>query len=70
LQLHHGTIDSSYRGEITVKVFNHGNEDYKITCGDRIAQLVILPKITLPLKEVKELTQTERGFSGMGSTGK
>jgi len=70
LQLHHGTIDSSFRGEITIKVYNHGNEDYKIARGDRIAQLIIMPKIILPLREVSELTKTDRGFSGLGSTGK
>lgn len=70
VQLLHGTIDASFRGEIIIKVYNHGGEDFQIVKGDRIAQLVLLPKIILPLKEVTELTKTERGFKGLGSTGK
>ncbi len=70
VQMLHGTIDSSFRGEIVVKVYNHSDEDFKVLKGDRIAQLVILPKVVLPLKEVDELTKTDRGFKGLGSTGR
>ena len=70
VQMLHGTIDSSFRGAIIVKVYNHGAKNFKIRKGDRIAQLVILPKVVLPLKEVEELTKTDRGSKGLGSTGR
>lgn len=65
-----GTIDSDYRGEIVVLLFNAGWEHYTIQAGERIAQLVFA-KIELPdLQIVSELNQTERGIKGFGSTDK
>lgn len=64
-----GTIDSDYRGEVSVLLINLGAERVQINSGDRIAQLVIAP-IALPeLIEVKELGSTSRGEGGFGSTG-
>ncbi len=65
-----GTIDSDYRGEVKVILFNHGKDDFKISRGDRIAQLVINKVELAELKEVEKLEDTERGESGFGSTGK
>ena len=65
-------VDSDYRDSIKVILFNHGKEPFSIQVGDRIAQ-VIFEKIALPsLQEVtyEELTTTERGTGGFGSTGK
>ncbi len=66
---HLGTIDSDYRGELAVILANIGEQSYKISKGDRIAQLVIsaLPKIEVA--EVSELTSTTRGGGGFGSSG-
>ncbi|KAL9644371.1 hypothetical protein ABK040_005829 [Willaertia magna] len=64
-----GVVDSDYRGNLGVVLFNHAEEDFEIKKGDRIAQL-ILEKITLPnILEVDELDETERGSGGFGSTG-
>lgn len=64
-----GTIDADYRGEVKVLLINHGQEAFTITRGERIAQMVIAP-ITQPLfKSVNELSETERGAGGFGSTG-
>ena len=65
-----GTIDSDYRGEIKVIIYNHGDTDFVINNGDRIAQMVLSPVITMELEEVKELPKTIRGEGGFGSTGK
>ena len=65
-----GTIDSDYRGEIRVIIYNHGNEDFIVNNKDRIAQMVLTPVIKMDLKEEKELPETVRGKSGFGSTGK
>ena len=65
-----GTIDSDYRGEIKVIIYNHGNDDFIINNGDRIAQIVLCPIINMELKEVKVLPETIRGEGGFGSTGK
>lgn len=70
LQVHMGVIDAGYRNEITVKVYNHGTQDYKVSKGDKICQLVLHSKIVLPLKEVTNLKPSERGLKGLGSTGK
>ena len=64
-----GTIDSDYRGEIKVLLINLGTEDFKITRGMRIAQMVVAPVTQATLTEVSELGQTERGCGGFGSTG-
>ena len=65
-----GTIDSDYRGEIKVIIFNHGNNDFNINNGDRIAQMVLTPVIKMDLEEVQDLPKTIRGKDGFGSTGK
>ena len=65
-----GTIDSDYRGEIKVIIYNHGNDDFIINNGDRIAQMVLSPIIRMDLEEVKDLPKTIRGEGGFGSTGK
>ena len=65
-----GTIDSDYRGEIKIILFNHGNIDFIINNEDRIAQMVLTPIVKINLEEVKELPKTLRGKAGFGSTGK
>ena len=65
-----GTIDSDYRGEIKVIIYNHGDYDFVINNGDRIAQMVLSPVIRIELEEVKDLPKTIRGEGGFGSTGK
>ena len=65
-----GTIDSDYRGEIKVIIYNHGNENFVIKNGDRIAQMILTPVIKMELEETNELPETIRGDGGFGSTGK
>ena len=64
-----GTIDADYRGEIKVILINLGKEKFTIERGDRIAQIVVCPVIQAELEEVTELSNTERGSGGFGSTG-
>ena len=65
-----GTIDSDYRGEVLVTMHLFGSrESYAVQDGDRIAQLVIAPVVALPVEEAEELSPTERGAGGHGSTG-
>ena len=64
-----GTIDADYRGEVKVIVINHGQEDFIVQHGDRIAQMVIAPVVQLDVKESENLDETERGAGGFGSTG-
>ena len=64
-----GVVDSGYRGEVKVCLFNTG-EDYKIVRGDRIAQILIQPVPNIELREVEDLNNTERGIGGFGSSGK
>ena len=64
-----GTIDADYRGEIKVIAINHGQEEFVVNYGDRIAQMVIAPVVQLPIKRVDELDETDRGEGGFGSTG-
>ena len=64
-----GTIDSDYRGEVKVVLINHSDKDFEINFGDRIAQLVIAQYTKIELNEVKELSDSERGEGGYGSTG-
>jgi dUTP pyrophosphatase len=64
-----GTIDADYRGEVKVILVNHGEEDFTIRRGDRIAQLVIAPVVQAQWREVDSLDETERGAGGFGSTG-
>jgi len=65
-----GTIDSDYRGEIKVIIFNHGIEDFTINNGDRIAQMILTPIVKMELEQTNELPETVRGDGGFGSTGK
>ena len=65
-----GTIDSDYRGEIKVILFNHGKSDFLINNKDRIAQMILTPVIKMELQEADELPGTVRGEGGFGSTGK
>ena len=65
-----GTIDSDYRGEIKIILFNHGNNEFIINNGDRIAQMILLPINKIDLEEVTNLPDTNRGKGGFGSTGK
>lgn len=65
-----GVIDSDYRGELCVPVINHSAEPYTINGGDRIAQLVILPVENAVYEYADDLTDTQRGEGGFGSTGK
>ena len=65
-----GTIDSDYRGEIKVILFNHGDSDFLINNKDRIAQMILPPVIKMNLEESDNLPETVRGEGGFGSTGK
>jgi dUTP pyrophosphatase len=65
-----GVYDAGYRGEYNVQLINLGSEPYKIKTGDKIAQVVIMPVIIADLKEVAELSESERGEGRFGSTGK
>ena len=65
-----GTIDSDYRGEIKIILFNHGSEDFIINNNDRVAQMILTPVIKMELEEKSELPKSVRGEGGFGSTGK
>ena len=65
-----GTIDSDYRGEIKIILFNHSSENFIINNKDRVAQMVLTPIIKMELEETKELPESIRGKEGFGSTGK
>ena len=65
-----GTIDSDYRGEIKVIIYNHGNENFSINNGDRIAQMILAPVVKMELEEKIDLPKSIRGKGGFGSTGK
>jgi len=65
-----GIIDSDYRGEIKAGLINLGKEDFVINPGERIAQLLIMPVETPTFTAVDELSSTERGSGGFGSTGR
>lgn len=64
-----GTIDSDYRGEVQVLLINHGEEDFAITRGMRIAQMIIAPVTQMVIEERVKLGETARGDGGFGSTG-
>lgn len=64
-----GTIDSDYRGEVKVLLVNLGDEDFAITRGMRIAQMVIAPVTQVRVEEARSASATERGVGGFGSTG-
>ena len=65
-----GTIDSDYRGEIKVIIYNHSDNNFIINNGDRIAQMIFSPVIKMELEETNDLPSTIRGEGGFGSTGK
>ena len=65
-----GTIDSDYRGEIKIIIFNHGKEDFVINNKDKVAQMILTPVIKMQLQETDNLPDTLRGEGGFGSTGK
>ena len=65
-----GTIDSDYRGEIKIIIFNHGKDDFLINNKDRVAQMILTPVVKMELEEIDNLPDTLRGESGFGSTGK
>lgn len=64
-----GTIDSDYRGEVKVILINHGEAEFHIARGDRIAQMVIAPVSRVALHETEQLDDTARGAGGFGSSG-
>jgi dUTP pyrophosphatase len=64
-----GTIDSDYRGELSVIIINLGDEEFTVKDGDRVAQLVVVPVCRAPFAEADELSETGRGAGGFGSTG-
>jgi dUTP pyrophosphatase len=64
-----GTLDSDYRGEVAVLLINLGPDPYTVRRGDRIAQLVLAPVAAVTVVEVEEVTDSERGDGGFGSTG-
>ena len=65
-----GTIDSDYRGEIKVILFNHGDKEFTVNNDDRIAQMILMPILKVDFETVETLPETIRGSGGFGSTGK
>lgn len=65
-----GVIDSDYRGEVMVALFNHGKAARSVRAGDRIAQFIVAPYYAVEYAEADELSETARGEGGFGSTGK
>ena len=65
-----GTIDSDYRGEIKIILFNHGSEDFIINNKDRVAQMILTPVVKMDLEITNNLPNSIRGKGGFGSTGK
>ena len=65
-----GTIDSDYRGELKIILFNHSKKDFVVNNNDRVAQMVLLPVLKVDFEEVDELPDTLRGSGGFGSTGR
>lgn len=67
---HWGSVDSDYRGDVGVILFNYGHEPFRVNHGDRIAQLIIAPVVMATPVEVAFLDETDRGPSGYGSSGR
>ena len=65
-----GTIDSDYRGELKIILFNHGKDEFTVNDEDRVAQMVLMPILKVEIEETNELPETVRGSGGFGSTGK
>ena len=64
-----GTIDSDYRGELKIILFNHGTKEFVVNNNDRIAQMILMPVLKVDFEEVNELPKSIRGSGGFGSTG-
>lgn len=65
-----GTIDADYRGEVKILMINHGEVAFEVQRGMRIAQMVVVPVTQVEIAEVNDLSNTERGAGGFGSTGR
>ena len=65
-----GLVDEGYSGEVLIKLFNHGDKDYEVKRGDKIAQLVVLPVMYEPVEVVNSISGGLRGENGFGSTGR
>ncbi len=65
-----GVCDYGYTGKVGVLLFNHSDNDFQVSIGDRVAQLILTVIMTPSVTEVKKLASTDRGTSGFGSTGK
>jgi dUTP pyrophosphatase len=65
-----GTIDSDYRGELKIILFNHSKNEFTVNDEDRVAQMVLMPILKVEIEETNELPETVRGSGGFGSTGK
>ena len=65
-----GTIDSDYRGEIKIILFNHGDQEFLVKKNARVAQMILVPVLKVDFEEVDNLPDTLRGSGGFGSTGK
>ena len=65
-----GTIDSDFRGEIKIILYNHSENDFIVNNGDRVAQMILCPIVKMNLVETEDLPNTIRGEGGFGSTGK
>lgn len=65
-----GTVDEPYRGSIIVKLYNEGDEEYHFRAGDKIVQMVIIPYLAPEIQYVDELSETDRGNAGFGSSGR
>jgi len=70
LRCHLGVVDAGYRNEVTIFVFNNSTVDYIIEPGDKIAQAIFLPVPDMDMEEAAELSQSERGLKGVGSSGR
>ncbi len=70
IAVHNGVIDNGYRGELIVHIYNHSDKEYTFKKNDKIAQAIIRELHVFELEEVSELSDTSRGSSGFGSTGK
>ncbi len=64
-----GVVDAGYRGELRVILINHGDQEVRLSRGDRVAQMVVVPVAQVELVQVTELPDSERGEGGFGSTG-
>jgi dUTP pyrophosphatase len=70
IQMHNGTIDCGYRGILGTIVYNHSNEPYCVKIGDKVGQAFVEPILQVVFEQVEELSESERGEKGFGSSGK